>query len=128
MSEPLVLDSLVERLDLLPSHFVSAILRADALEIDGLIEHVLQQTGEALVTDHVSSECGGDGTRVIRAWNRTRSAAPALALTIPVVVGGSRLGALSVALGAGGTSWPPAVESRLRTIADLLMLTVLQGG
>jgi len=127
MNEPLVLNSIVQRLDRLPSQFVSAVLGSDALAIDGLVDEVLQQVGDALAIDYVAFEWSGDGVRAARAWSRARPAAPATALTIPVFVGGSRLGVLSVGLGPDGSPWPPVVESRLRALADLLMLTVLQG-
>jgi transcriptional regulator with GAF, ATPase, and Fis domain len=127
MSGPSALDAVVQRLDLLPSEFVSPMLRMDAVEVDSVIERVLQRIGEALAIDHVSFEWAGDSARPAKSWSRSGSVGSRAALTIPVVVAAQRLGALSVALPLDGGSYSPVVESRLRTLADLLTLALLHG-
>jgi len=127
MSGPSALDAIVQRLDLLPSEFVSPMLRMDAVEVDSLIERVLQRIGEALAIDHVSFECGGDTAGPPKSWSRSGNVGSRAALTIPVVVAARRLGALSVALPLDGESYPSVIESRLRTLADLLTLALLHG-
>ena len=123
-TEPRSLDLIVQPLDALAAQHVSTVLRVDAADVDRVVTRVLDGIGAALAVDLASFEFSADVGRPVRSW-ATASAELRPALALPVVVAQRRWGALTVGLRPSGEAWPPAVESRLRTLADLLTLIVL---
>jgi transcriptional regulator with GAF, ATPase, and Fis domain len=125
----LATELMARRLDRVAAHALSGVLRLDPEEVDGLVDDLLAQIGEALGTDRVVFEsyierASGSDTRV---WTRGESIGADTVLTIPVAVSSRRLGVLSVGPARSDEAWPSPVADRLRVLADSLVLTVQRG-
>jgi transcriptional regulator with GAF, ATPase, and Fis domain len=114
--------AIARQLDRLPGDFAAAMLRGASRDIDDTIERMLEQLGEALGTDHLVFESVPEERSLWpgRVWRTGGSAADGDALTIPILVAGRRMGALSVGFGDDGAPWPAAIQDRVRALANLI--------
>ena len=114
-------------LDRLARHCLSAILRLDTDDANGLIAGLLREIGDLLGANRVVFESQCDPARYDPARVWLRGGTPTgqdVVLTIPVTVASRRLGVLSIGSTPDGEAWPALVEDRLRTLADSMVLIV----
>src|SRR5262245_50238360 len=90
-------DPILGRLDRLAGRYVPLLLRLDPFDVSRIIDRLLADIGEAIGAGQISFAAAGDSAshRTVREWTRPGSNGPsAAAITVPVAVGGRRLGAL----------------------------------
>ena len=120
-------DPILGRLDRLAGRYVPLLLGLDPLEVSRIIDQLLAEIGETIGAGQISFAAAGDSAshRPVREWTRPGSIGPcAAAVTFTVAPGGRRLGALTVERGADLEPFAPALEDRLRGLAELMALTV----
>ena len=121
-------ETIVARLDRLVSRHVPSLLRLNPLAVDRVIETLLAEIGTVLATDSAAFAAGDSpGCKTARTWTRPGAMPDGEPLTLPVVVGGQRLGVLTVGPAPNGEPFPLVVEERLRVLAELMTLTVQCG-
>jgi len=121
-------ETLVARLDRLVGRHVPSLLRLNPLAVDSVIETLLAEIGTVLGTDSAAFAAGDSpGCKTARTWTRPGAMPDGTPLTLPVMVGGQRLGVLSVGPSPNGEPFPLVVEERLRVLAELMTLTVQCG-
>jgi len=131
MSDPSApADAVAGRLDELAGRFVPAILRLDPFDVDRIIDRLLAALGDALGTEQIVFATTGDSAscRDVREWNHPGMMTPGPeAITIPITVGGHRVGVLSVGERPDGRRFSSEVREKVGMLADLMALAVQSG-